>query len=46
LQIADKLYDREKEKAEKVFTWGVNKELIKTFKQEILIKPLPQLVSK
>jgi hypothetical protein len=46
LKIAESHFEREKEKAERVFTWAVNKEMIRSCKGEMLIKPLEKLLQK
>lgn len=46
LKIADKHYEEEKKRIEKIITWNINVQVIKTFRQEMLIKPQRELLTK
>ena len=46
LKIAEGHLEQEREKAERVFTWSVSKDIIKNCKNEMLIKPMETLMHK
>lgn len=39
LTIAQNHYEKEKAKAETVFTWSVSSDILRTFREEMLVKP-------
>ena len=46
LRIADKHYEEEKSRVEHILTWDVGQSVLKTFREEMLMKPQALLLSK
>lgn len=46
LKVADKHYREEKERVEQLLTWDIGSEVLKVFRNEMLIKPQTQLLAK
>ena len=46
LTATDKLYTEEKNRTIHIFNWDIGEEILKTFRQEMLVKPQAQLLSK
>jgi len=46
LRETDKFYTQEKNRVTHIINWEIGEEILKTFRQEMLVKPQPQLLSK
>lgn len=46
LKESDRYYEEELKRKETIFKWSIGEQVIKTFRQEMLIKPQEQLLNK